>query len=337
MAGNVSNQPSDMGREPVPNTREEQVTDEVTSTGTGEQRGSYDLGTAEILVVDFFRFVWPDYQEALPQGRRVLMVPDTKTAKLALEQNPHIKVVVIQGWSRTTENDILSEGVGTTVAFVDDLLETGWPWRVYVVSTVLKTEEFKGFERLAPAQVRVMHKKQFFKVAPELLDHRIDEPLIVQTARRSIRRQMQEAVQQYSLDSIPFSEWELWKSLGRARRTCMRLDDVIAGGDPEAILQFIVSELAFYPKQDGSCVCRARRREVTGWWNWLHANHHQMNQALWQALAADPDVLELVALELEADLLSMGALPGYGRIAPKLYGRRLLTFLRSGGSDPTWV
>jgi hypothetical protein len=67
------------------------------------------LDRADIMVVDFMDFLWPDYDQAIPQEYTVLKVADTTTARAYLPQLSNLRIIVIQGWSRSDAEQMWDE------------------------------------------------------------------------------------------------------------------------------------------------------------------------------------------------------------------------------------
>lgn len=302
------------------------------------QRNTFVDGTAEILVIDFFEHLWPDYASAIPACRRLMIVPDTTTASQVLAKNPAIRAVVIQGLSRRRASDSYGDSLGNTMNFVNKLLDTGWPWRVYVVSKMIEPEVAARIMQTAPAQIKVLDKFQFLGHASKLLGKHIDTPLVPQKAWREMCQQRKQHVRDHIDDETEAARLEAGKlahDLWVAECKLLGFNQVITTGDPRAILVHLVEEMETHPLV-GGCPCKVRAA-ARNWWGWLHQHHSQYNLAVWEALAADRDVLELVHYELEADLQSHGSMPGYGRIVRKDRGRQLLQLLGTSRPSRAWV
>jgi len=185
-----TNQPSDMGREQVPNTSEEQVTDALTTVGV--KRGEFPDGAATVLVLDHFERLHAKYGRIVPQEANLLFVRDTTTAQQAMHENPAIGVVIAQGLSRKVTNSVFDRPATTlqetlamiimtedyhregkpvndwldspdhTLAFLKFLQQQEFSGLVQVVSRTLESYEQAKMLDLKGLRVQYMDKQRFF-------------------------------------------------------------------------------------------------------------------------------------------------------------------------------
>jgi hypothetical protein len=166
--------------------------DEIPGTVWRGHWGYNPEAQADVLVVDFFQNLWETYASIVPQERNLLIVDDISKALVAVDGNPSIKVVIVQGMSRFENDPRVDEILGTfgssptlaakvlaeriqrgdldwdmfdsfnnTFCFLWILQKLKFSGVAFVVSIMLKPEHERALEQLDLCTLG-MHKRELF-------------------------------------------------------------------------------------------------------------------------------------------------------------------------------
>lgn len=189
MTDTTSNQPSGTSREAVQDNR-----GGSNAKTVGNERKFFPFGEATVLVVDRFQDLWESYLHSIPSECNVLFVSDTAAARLALQQNPSVGVVFVQGLSRRVSHHEVDAILSTpgidrlhaltawcrmegrsgpleqwldshqnTLDFLKDLQQQGFEGLVQVVSRMTKPHQQRELCELEGLRVQYMDKQDFFQ------------------------------------------------------------------------------------------------------------------------------------------------------------------------------
>lgn len=154
----------------------------------------FPFGEATVLVVDRFQDLWGSYLRCIPSECNVLFVSDTMQARKALQQNPNVGVVFVQGLSRRISHPEVDAILGNpnlaharelaawmvadgrsgplgqwldshhnTLDFLVDLQQQGFEGLVQVVSRMTNLGQQRQLCELEGLRVQYMDKQDFFQ------------------------------------------------------------------------------------------------------------------------------------------------------------------------------
>jgi hypothetical protein len=298
----------------------------TTISKTPTTRNQARLSRTEVLVVDFFTFLWEMYEAAIPSEYSLMIVPDTERGLAALPRLTGLHTIIIQGWSRRRSEDPhqldLSEGPHTTFDFIEKAMASGFTGQFLVVSNMEIAKSKMAMA--APGRVQVIGKRDFFACPQDYLQVPALSPF---PARNEL-----------------WARWErlLCKRSSEAEGPEMVLewleefDQTIETGDARRIYEHFIQLGMEHVGYECDCL-----DPVYGpGWAWVHYHNHLLTQAVWEALAAATGLIGRVRDELEADLSTPDRFYdciAFGRSVMKSYGERLRTFLREDAPDREWT
>ena len=285
---------------------------------TGTTRNTFNPGEAEVLVVDYFVHLWPRYEAAVPQKRKLLLVRDTTEAEQALNDNRQIKVVIIQGLSRYS-HEYSDDSAGNTSAFMRDQFCGGFTGHVIVVSRTLAYMTAHNMVELAPRQVQVFEKGTFLAEGGRILD----DHMFRRSAIPCVRDQIWDEWDRLLSSNYSF-ERRLAEGPEEALTWLEGFDETMRKGD----LRSIISHLEMIGVDTGVDDCDCIDAEHDSVFTWLHSHHHLFNRAVWEVLARDRRIMRVMRSIIDHDW--------HSSCDPK-YIRRLRTFLLDEGPNPEWV